>query len=103
MKAGDVVEIEAEGIGVLQNPNRRGRRTIMTGKTIRIGVIGCGFYAQNHLNAWRDLTPLWRCAHRRLRCRSRQGKGCQRNVRRALVHRREEDAVSRKSSTRSTS
>ena len=29
----------------------------MTGKTIRIGVIGCGFYAQNHLNAWRDLTP----------------------------------------------
>ena len=27
----------------------------MTGKTIRIGVIGCGFYAQNHLNAWRDL------------------------------------------------
>jgi len=30
----------------------------MTGKTIRIGVIGCGFYAQNHLNAWRDLTPF---------------------------------------------
>jgi D-apiose dehydrogenase len=29
----------------------------MTGKTIRIGVIGCGFYAQNHLNAWRDLAP----------------------------------------------
>ena len=27
----------------------------MAGKTIRIGVIGCGFYAQNHLNAWRDL------------------------------------------------
>lgn len=27
----------------------------MTGKTIRIGVVGCGFYAQNHLNAWRDL------------------------------------------------
>lgn len=27
----------------------------MTGKTIRVGVIGCGFYAQNHLNAWRDL------------------------------------------------
>jgi predicted dehydrogenase len=24
-------------------------------RTIRIGVIGCGFYAQNHLNAWRDL------------------------------------------------
>ena len=24
-------------------------------KTIRIGVIGCGFYAQNHLNAWRGL------------------------------------------------
>jgi predicted dehydrogenase len=22
---------------------------------IRIGVIGCGFYAQNHLHAWRDL------------------------------------------------
>lgn len=24
-------------------------------KTIRIGLIGCGFYAQNHLHAWRDL------------------------------------------------
>jgi predicted dehydrogenase len=23
--------------------------------TIRIGVIGCGFYAQNHLHAWKDL------------------------------------------------
>lgn len=23
--------------------------------SVRIGVIGCGFYAQNHLNAWRDL------------------------------------------------
>ena len=22
---------------------------------LRMGVIGCGFYAQNHLNAWRDL------------------------------------------------
>jgi D-apiose dehydrogenase len=30
----------------------------MTGTTIRIGVIGCGFYAQNHLNAWRDLAPF---------------------------------------------
>jgi predicted dehydrogenase len=27
----------------------------MTAKTIRVGVIGCGFYAQNHLHAWRDL------------------------------------------------
>jgi D-apiose dehydrogenase len=26
-------------------------------KTIRIGLIGCGFYAQNHLNSWRDLAP----------------------------------------------
>jgi D-apiose dehydrogenase len=24
-------------------------------KAIRIGVIGCGFYAQNHLHSWRDL------------------------------------------------
>lgn len=24
-------------------------------ETIRVGVIGCGFFAQNHLNAWRDL------------------------------------------------
>jgi D-apiose dehydrogenase len=24
-------------------------------KPIRIGVIGCGFYAQNHLHSWRDL------------------------------------------------
>jgi predicted dehydrogenase len=22
---------------------------------LRLGVIGCGFYAQNHLSAWRDL------------------------------------------------
>lgn len=26
-------------------------------KPIRIAVIGCGFYAQNHLHAWRDLAP----------------------------------------------
>ena len=26
-----------------------------TGTTTRIGLIGCGFYAQNHLNAWNDL------------------------------------------------
>ena len=26
-----------------------------TGTTTRIGLIGCGFYAQNHLNAWADL------------------------------------------------
>ena len=24
-------------------------------KITRIGLIGCGFYAQNHLNAWNDL------------------------------------------------
>ena len=30
----------------------------MTSKTIRIGVVGCGFYAQNHLHAWRDLIPF---------------------------------------------
>ena len=27
----------------------------MSSKTIRVGLVGCGFYAQNHLNAWRDL------------------------------------------------
>lgn len=27
----------------------------MEKKAIRVGVVGCGFYAQNHLNAWRDL------------------------------------------------
>jgi len=27
----------------------------MPGDQIRVAVIGCGFYAQNHLNAWRDL------------------------------------------------
>lgn len=27
----------------------------MMARTVRIGVIGCGFYAQNHLNSWRDL------------------------------------------------
>ena len=26
-----------------------------SGTTTRIGLIGCGFYAQNHLNAWNDL------------------------------------------------
>ncbi|WP_442578838.1 Gfo/Idh/MocA family protein [Mesorhizobium sp. ASY16-5R] len=25
--------------------------------TIRVGVIGCGFYAQNHLNSWAELKP----------------------------------------------
>ena len=29
----------------------------MSGRTIRVGLIGCGFYAQNHLNSWRDLAP----------------------------------------------
>ena len=24
-------------------------------KVNRIGVLGCGFFAQNHLNAWKDL------------------------------------------------
>lgn len=24
-------------------------------KTVRVGVIGCGFYAQNHLQSWREL------------------------------------------------
>lgn len=24
-------------------------------RPIRVGLIGCGFYAQNHLHAWRDL------------------------------------------------
>ncbi|WP_421695389.1 Gfo/Idh/MocA family protein [Aestuariivirga sp.] len=27
------------------------------GKTVAIGMVGCGFYAQNHLNAWADLRP----------------------------------------------
>jgi len=27
----------------------------MQPRAIRIGVIGCGFYAQNHLHSWRDL------------------------------------------------
>jgi predicted dehydrogenase len=26
-------------------------------KQVAIGVVGCGFYAQNHLNAWADLKP----------------------------------------------
>ena len=24
---------------------------------IAIGLIGCGFFAQNHLHAWKDLAP----------------------------------------------
>lgn len=27
------------------------------GRVVRVGVIGCGFYAQNHLHSWRDLAP----------------------------------------------
>lgn len=26
-----------------------------SGRRIRVGLVGCGFYAQNHLHAWRDL------------------------------------------------
>ena len=26
-------------------------------RTVAIGMVGCGFYAQNHLNAWSDLRP----------------------------------------------
>jgi predicted dehydrogenase len=26
-------------------------------RTIRIGLIGCGFFARNHLNAWKQLAP----------------------------------------------
>jgi len=29
----------------------------MGGRAIKIGVVGCGFYAHNHLSAWRDLAP----------------------------------------------
>ena len=25
------------------------------GKTVAVGMVGCGFYAQNHLHAWADL------------------------------------------------
>ena len=28
--------------------------TIMVDR-IAVGVVGCGFFARNHLNAWRDL------------------------------------------------
>jgi len=24
---------------------------------VRVGVIGCGFFARNHLHAWQDLAP----------------------------------------------
>ena len=24
-------------------------------KIVRLGLVGCGFFARNHLNAWRDL------------------------------------------------
>ena len=27
-------------------------------KLVRVGMIGCGFYAQNHLQAWTELRPL---------------------------------------------
>lgn len=29
----------------------------MAARRIRVGVLGCGFYAQNHLHSWRDLAP----------------------------------------------
>jgi predicted dehydrogenase len=28
---------------------------MMAGKPVKVGLIGCGFYAQNHLHAWADL------------------------------------------------
>ena len=28
---------------------------MVTGKPLRLGVIGCGFFAQNHLNAWKEI------------------------------------------------
>src|SRR6185312_15315847 len=51
MKPGDTVEIEAEGIGILRNPIVAGGGGVMRG-----ALIGCGFFAQNRLNAWRDLS-----------------------------------------------
>ena len=29
----------------------------MVQKTVAVGMVGCGFYAQNHLHAWADLRP----------------------------------------------
>jgi D-apiose dehydrogenase len=29
----------------------------MAGRPVAVGMVGCGFYAQNHLNAWNDLRP----------------------------------------------
>ena len=29
----------------------------MAAEVIRLGLIGCGFFAQNHLHAWQDLKP----------------------------------------------
>ena len=26
-------------------------------QTVAVGMVGCGFYAQNHLHAWADLRP----------------------------------------------
>jgi predicted dehydrogenase len=28
---------------------------MMAGKPVKVGLVGCGFYAQNHLHAWSDL------------------------------------------------
>ncbi len=47
--------------------------------TIRVGVIGCGFYAQNHLNSWHELEVGGCASDRRLRCRSAKAEAAGRN------------------------
>ena len=48
MQAGDVIEIEARA-------SVSSAIRIVRELTMRGALIGCGFFAQNHLNAWRDM------------------------------------------------
>jgi predicted dehydrogenase len=37
---------------------QRSKKGLMMGETLRAAVIGCGFFANNHLNAWRQIEEV---------------------------------------------
>ena len=43
--------------GPMNFSSKRNISTAVPADTVRIGLAGCGFYAQNHLHAWSDLRP----------------------------------------------
>ena len=36
---------------------KSGREEMAMTEATRVGVIGCGFFARNHLHSWKDLRP----------------------------------------------